>query len=250
MAQPEKDPTQQISQPRTFEKPVAWLLGQQLLGGIKGMLLYTAYGAKLDPRDWMTPTFQDFATPAAEANSEFWFDYMSDVGDGTRAMYGTAYLALSNLWTTLPGNGTALTVQTPNPDVSTSRDGHTFALPRGEFLFIGGDTAYHASDYLSLATRIQKPFNYAYEDLRSQKLISDDDPRRPIFGIPGNHDYYDQIDGFRRQFRKPVSGRSSAAQKSRRSISSIDGCRLQAGPGSKLHRTSLAVRLVVVGSRY
>jgi hypothetical protein len=203
MAQPQ-DSTQQNSRPRTFAKPVAWLLGQQLLGGIKGMLLYTAYGAKLDPRDWMTPTVQDFATPAAEAKSEFWFDYMSDVGDGTRAMYGTAYFALSNLWTNLPDKGTALAVETPNPDVSTTRNGHNFALPRGEFLFIGGDTAYHAADYLSLATRIQKPFNYAYEDLRSQNLISDDDPRRPLFGIPGNHDYYDQIDGFRRQFRKPV----------------------------------------------
>ena len=39
---------------RIFERPVAWLLGKQLLGGLKGILLYTAYGAKLDPRDWMT----------------------------------------------------------------------------------------------------------------------------------------------------------------------------------------------------
>jgi len=57
---------------------------------------------------------------------------------------------------------------------------------------------------MTLVNRIQRPFNYAYEDLRTNKLISDDDPRRPIFGIPGNHDYYDQIDGFRRQFRRPV----------------------------------------------
>jgi hypothetical protein len=91
-----------------------------------------------------------------------------------------------------------------HPDVSATNDPLTFELPRGEFLFIGGDTAYHAADYLSLANRIQRPFNYAYEDLKSERLISDDDARRPIFGIPGNHDYYDQVDGFRRQFRKPV----------------------------------------------
>lgn len=193
-----------MSRPRIFEKPVAWLLGQQLLGGIKGMLLYTAYGAKLDPRDWMAPEEQNFATPAAEAKGEFWFDYMSDIGDGTKAMYGTAYLALSNLWTNLPGAGTSLPDGASPPEVSTTANGRTFSLPRGEFLFVGGDTAYHASDYLSLVNRIQRPFNYAYEDLKSQNLISDDDPRRPIFGIPGNHDYYDQIDGFRRQFRKPV----------------------------------------------
>lgn len=205
MAQPEEAPREdQAQRPRIFEKPVAWLLGQQLLGGIKGMLLYTAYGAKLDPRDWMAPKERDFATPDAEARGEFWFDYMSDVGDGTKAMYGTAYLALSNLWTNLLADGTSLPDDARYPEVSTSADGRTFSLPRGEFLFIGGDTAYHASDYLSLVNRIQRPFNYAYEDLKSQNLISDDDPRRPIFGIPGNHDYYDQIDGFRRQFRKPV----------------------------------------------
>ena len=189
------------NQPRIFEKPVAWLLGKQLLGGIKGMLLYTAYGAKLDPRDWMTPTIQDFSNAETEGKSEFWFDYMSDVGDGTKAMYGTAYLALTDLWSGLDASSTQLP---SDRDVSTSQDGRTFLLPRGEFLFIGGDTAYHASDYLSLVNRIQRPFNYAYEDLKSQNLISDDEPRRPIFGIPGNHDYYDQIDGFRRQFRKPT----------------------------------------------
>ncbi|HVF86206.1 MAG TPA: hypothetical protein VM866_01390, partial [Pyrinomonadaceae bacterium] len=29
---------------RTYEKPVAWLLGRQLIGSVKGILLYTAYG--------------------------------------------------------------------------------------------------------------------------------------------------------------------------------------------------------------
>ena len=48
--------------PRVFEKPVAWLFGPQLIGGLKGILLYTAYGDKLDPRDWMTAkVFDDFA---------------------------------------------------------------------------------------------------------------------------------------------------------------------------------------------
>jgi hypothetical protein len=189
---------------RIHQRPVAWLLGKQLLGGIKGMLLYTAYGQKLDPRDWMTAEEYSFATAEAEAKGEFWFDYLSDAGDGTKAMYSIAYLALANLWTRLPPGATTLPVNENECRVSTANDGHTLQLPRGEFLFIGGDTAYHASDYLSLVNRIQRPFNYAYLDLKARGLISDGDPRRPIFGIPGNHDYYDQIDGFRRQFRRPV----------------------------------------------
>ena len=189
---------------RKYEKPVAWLFGEQLIGRLKGALLYTAYGKKLDPRDWMTGQAFSFDD---KPRTEFWFDYLSDAGDGTKAMYGIAYLALSKLWTKLEPNTTDLPANESDRKVSTLNDGKesfTFSLPRGEFLFFGGDTAYHAAEYLSLVNRVQHPFNYAYLDLLSRKLIAEDEPRRPVFGIPGNHDYYDQLDGFRRQFRKPV----------------------------------------------
>ncbi|HEV7395061.1 MAG TPA: metallophosphoesterase, partial [Pyrinomonadaceae bacterium] len=188
---------------RKYEKPVAWLLGAQLIGRLKGALLYTAYGKKLDPRDWMTAEAVSFED---HSGAEFWFDYLSDTGDGTKAMYSMAYLALSNLWTKLDATTIELPLDEPKRQVSTLRKGtdFTFALPRGEFLFFGGDTAYHAAEYMTLFNRIQHPFNYAYLDLLNRKLISENEPRRPVFGIPGNHDYYDQLDGFRRQFRKPV----------------------------------------------
>jgi len=189
---------------RIFDKPVAWLLGKQLLGGLKGILLYTAYGEKLDPRDWMAGKVEPFTGNGKE---EFWFDYLSDAGDGTRAMYTIAYLALCPLQTKLNKDTTTLPASEDDRLVSTLKtagDDYTFELPRGEFLFVGGDTSYHTADYLSLVNRIQRPFNYAYQDLRKRSLISDNDERRPIFGIPGNHDYYDQVDGFRRQFRKPI----------------------------------------------
>ena len=189
--------------PRVFEKPVAWLFGPQLIGGLKGILLYTAYGDKLDPRDWMTGEVFSFDNPEKQ---EFWFDYLSDAGDGTKAMYSLAYLAMCrSLFTKLTPNTTDLPAQPENCEVKTTNDpGFTYQLPRGEFLFIGGDTAYHASDYMTLVNRIQHPFAYAFLDLVKNGLIAADEPRRPVFGIPGNHDYYDQVDGFRRQFRKPV----------------------------------------------
>lgn len=189
---------------RNFEKPVAWLLGKQLLGGIKGMLLYTAYGAKLDPRDWMTAKEIPFD---AEGKDEFWFDYLSDAGDGSKAMYSIAYLAMTSLWTKLDNNTLTLPDDENKRQVTTLKsDGKdfTFELPRGRFLFIGGDTCYHSAEYLSLVDRFQRPFVYAYQDLKKRKLIDETHERRPIFGIPGNHDYYDQVDGFRRQFRKPT----------------------------------------------
>lgn len=197
--------------PRKWESPVAWLLGAQLIGGLKGLLLYAAYGSKLDPRDWMTaeefPSKDQTFPSYDESKTEFWFDYLADAGDGTRAMYSIAYLALSSVWTKLDPTTTLLPATESERKVSTINDGtepFSFLLPRGEFLFIGGDTSYHEADYMTLFNRIQHPFNYAYEDLRARNLISDSEERRPIFAIPGNHDYYDQLDGFRRQFRKPV----------------------------------------------
>jgi hypothetical protein len=41
---------------REFEPPVAWLLGRQLIASLKWILLYTAFGTKLDARDWMDAT--------------------------------------------------------------------------------------------------------------------------------------------------------------------------------------------------
>lgn len=190
---------------RNFEKPVAWLLGKQLLGGIKGMLLYTAYGEKLDPRDWMSAKEIPFD---AEGKEDFWFDYLSDAGDGSKAMYTIAYLTLSSVWTKLDKNTLSLPADEDQREVITLKkegdDVYKYELPRGRFLFIGGDTCYHSADYLSLVDRVQRPFVYAYQDLKKRKLIDDTHERRPVFGIPGNHDYYDQVDGFRRQFRKPT----------------------------------------------
>jgi len=222
------------------EKPVRWLLGRQLLRSLKGILLYTAYGKQLDPRDWMRP--EVFPKPAIPGHFEFWreqrlkreqpemseegekknqseadywrekggfwFDYISDTGDGTLATYSIAYLCLSDLYaprTIKAGDEvkTCLNRRSIETDVSL--------LPRGEFLFIGGDTAYHVSDYMTLASRVQIPFEWAYRDLADDRRKSgvhndglEEEPNRPLFGIPGNHDYYDQLNGFRRQFHVSV----------------------------------------------
>ena len=63
-------------------------------------------------------------------------------------------------------------------------------LPRGRFLFVGGDTTYHMADYPSLSNRFQNPFNWAFEDLKRDLGGDFDKRRRLLFGIPGNHDYY------------------------------------------------------------
>ena len=186
---------------RYFKGPVRWLLGPQLLASLKYVALYTVTKGKLDLRNWMRPDVVTFDIEARlnkdTSANEFWFDYFADCGDGMKAMYSIAYLCMrDNLFTE----------ETPVPGQSRvgfeKLGGQTIRLPRGEFLFIGGDTSYHMADYETLANRFQTPFLWAFEDLERDGAV--DQTRRPLFGIPGNHDYYDLLDGFGRQFLRPT----------------------------------------------
>jgi len=184
---------------RSYEGPVAWLLGRQLMGSLKGTLLYTAFGNKIDPRDWMEAGCFKYDVEG----DEFWFDYIADTGDGMRATYSIAYLSLSDLWVK------QLWEEKPKENADTvvklkKEEEKKFdqRLPRGSFLLVGGDTTYHLADYTTLANRFQTPFKWAFEDLTRAHSIKPS--VRPLYGIPGNHDYYDLLDGFRRQFRKPI----------------------------------------------
>jgi hypothetical protein len=221
--------------PREHQRPVAWLFGRQLVRSLKYTLIYTAFGEKLDPRDWMNPRAYTFAgggpaaapppsasggaagdacpppwSPrpagaAAQDEGDFWFDYLSDTGDGTKAVYSLAYLCMSDLWVKDPGGR-----QPALEDSFIEKEERPglLKLARGSFLMVGGDTAYHMSDYATLHERFQLPFQWAFQDLRRNLENAPggpfDERRRPLFGVPGNHDYYDQLDGFRRQFRRTI----------------------------------------------
>lgn len=206
-----------------FKPPVAWLGGRELIANLKLFALHALFGSKLDSRDWMTGVvnvFKDETEPkpdaakakegeemytrvvetqraaGEQAGDAFWFDYIADTGDGQVAIYDIAYLCMSQLYLSAEGS-----------DVHLEAQGGE-RLPRGTFLFIGGDTAYHVADYETLAQRFQAPFWWAYRDLVCEGKIPEAEmgKRRPLFGIPANHDYYDALDGFNRQFRRPITG--------------------------------------------
>ena len=198
-------------EPDVFKRPVAWLLGRQLIASLKYILLYAAFKGKLDPRDWMKAEVIPAANSVAEveqfwksqprnaaSDEEFWFDYVSDTGDGQKAMYSVAFLCMSDFSVKAPQPGQAVSFL---KDPAIVPSGNEMLLPRGTFLLIGGDTSYHISDYGTLAIRVQNPFWWAFSDLNGRVSVSD--RPRPLFGIPGNHDYYDSLDGFNRQFRRP-----------------------------------------------
>jgi len=72
-----------------FHGPVRWLLGAQLLAGLKYIALYTGFKSELDHRDWMQAQCCSFEDAA---KTEFWFDYAADTGDDEKAAYSLAYL--------------------------------------------------------------------------------------------------------------------------------------------------------------
>jgi hypothetical protein len=220
---------------RRFAPPVAWLGGRDLLANIKYFVLFAMSSGKLDMRDWMTGkvfpdrdslrqrTVEEFWAQyqSEPEDGEFWFDYVADSGDGMTATYSIAYLSLGDLlleggtdWTNLSDRERNKRLATAmEGSVTVLRDGRADnnrragqVLKRGAFLFVGGDTTYHIADYSSLANRFQEPFSAAHDDLYGSTSVGSS-PRRDrlLFGLPGNHDYYDELDGFNRQFRKPIT---------------------------------------------
>jgi len=190
------------------EKPVGWLIGLDLLRKLKAIAIYAAFGDRLDHKDWMTGTLgwvgtddqpadreADWSLPLAPGASEFWFDYIADSGDGQTAMHNVACLCLSDLHLASNEAATLVKPTTPLPAGATH-------LPRGTFLMIGGDTAYHVADAPTLAERVQRPFAWAQEDLVARGWPEPDE--RPVVAIPGNHDYYDALHGFNQQFRREL----------------------------------------------
>ena len=187
--------------PGKFEKPVAWLFGRQFIATLKYVLLYTAFKGKLDSRDWMKSEVLDVEQPLQMKNQdEFWWDYISDSGDGQKAVYSVAFLCMSDL---VAGKNLKVDdhLEFLAADAEKNLGDDKTILPRGAFLFVGGDTSYHISDYGTLASRFQNPFWWAFNDLRGRNSV--DSRGGLLFGIPGNHDYYDSLDGFNRQFRRP-----------------------------------------------
>lgn len=196
---------------RNFKKPVSWLLGRELLAGLKYIAAYSFMGDKLDAKDWMQGREETPPPPKnpPEKPPTYWFDFIADTGDGMLAVYNIAYLCMSDLWLDPKADPNKTDSHPEHALALEQTANHVDKLPRGEFLFVGGDTAYHIADVASLQERFQTPFNWAFDDLAT---VGQTPAKRPIYGIPANHDYYDALDGFNRQFRKPFNTSANSGE--------------------------------------
>lgn len=109
--------------------------------------------------------------------SEVWFDYVCDTGDGWNPTYSVACLVGAD----------QLTVE------NASGEG-TVTLPRGDFTVLGGDQVYPTASAEQYRHRLEGPY-YA-----ARAKSYDPAERRPVYALPGNHDWYDGLTSFIRLF--------------------------------------------------
>ena len=202
-------PSSLASSPPSFpaQGPVDWALGKVLIETALKPLLYSVLPDRVDPRDWMRPKDFDLKlapspTSVEQDHEDYWFDFVADTGDSDVGAYSISYLFHGDLRVDGPLDISSSRPQFERPlaVVAGAAESVASALPRGQFLYVGGDTAYPVAETKQLLERFVRPMNHAWE----QRFPEAKPHPRPLLGIPGNHDWYDNLDGFGRAFRQPA----------------------------------------------
>lgn len=114
-----------------------------------------------------------------DANGAVWVDYIADLGDGFESTYAMAYMLAAD---------------------ELKVDGEDRYLPAGQLLIMGGDQVYPDATKQEYEARLRDPYDWAF---------TTDTPKRKLFAIPGNHDWYDGLSAFSALFcsaRDRISG--------------------------------------------
>jgi Calcineurin-like phosphoesterase len=113
-----------------------------------------------------------------------WVDFIADLGDGFEATYAMAYL-----------------LARPELEVqSATRKGPAERLPAGQILIFGGDLAYPNATEEEYRTRCLDPYDWAFPFTSNPDKPGEREPKRELFFIAGNHDWYDGLAAFSNQF--------------------------------------------------
>ncbi len=191
--QPSGAPRTRFVRGRAKPRGVVWFGLTSFWGHFRHFIAAAIATEDIDSRDWMTPddprelgrrVIEELggdptrATVLEGIGRDLWLDYLADTGDDVSVSAAVAALL-------------AREYELPDPDDAT----RVVRAPRGEILLFGGDTAYPVSTAKEITNRVLVPFNRAIEQ-------SGDTRPRVLLGIPGNHDWYDGLDGFQRMFRR------------------------------------------------
>jgi len=190
------DKPQSFRRGRARPRAIAWFGFSAFWGHLRHLLASAIATDNVDSRQWMTPDMPDALlaraidllgargakpspTLAGALGGELWIDFVADTGDDVSVSEAIARLVFRDYVVGDPDDPAA-----------------ELALPRGHVLFLGGDLAYPVATVREITRRLITPWNRVLESL------GDDTPRL-LLAVPGNHDWYDGLDGFARLCQAP-----------------------------------------------
>jgi hypothetical protein len=168
-----------IYEPPHKRWPVAWYNPAVLFRSAREMVASGDFIRNFDRRELFTGDLQIVDQSSNYQGGDFWWDFMSDSGDGGNASYTVAramqspYLAV----------GVAEGVQVY--DIGDS-------LPGGKLLVLGGDLAYPGAS--------NEEYQYRFIEMWEAAKPNTDRSPLTVVSIPQNHDWFDNISSFSRHF--------------------------------------------------
>ena len=186
-------PRSSFTRGREHPRGVSWFGVRSFWGHLQHLIASAIATEDIDSRDWMTADEPGVLvervarllgaehhgrTVTERLGQDLWVDYIADTGDDVAVSRAVARLLFAPY-------------EVPDPD----RPGEYLVAPRGDILLFGGDTAYPVATADEIQSRVVAPFNQVLAE-------RDDGKSRVLLGIPGNHDWYDGLDGFGRLFRR------------------------------------------------
>ena len=177
----------------TAPRAVPWFGIRSFYGHLWHLVASAIATQDIDSRDWMhadspggltksvartiDAAAREGAASVTEAlGRDVYIDFVADTGDDVEVSRAIAELVASEY-------------ELPSPDGQG-----TCVVPRGDILLFGGDIAYPVATSTEIEARLLRPWNEVFADHYDGKT-------RALLGIPGNHDWFDGLDGFARMFR-------------------------------------------------
>lgn len=172
-------------------RAIAWFGFSAFWGHLRHLVASAIATENIDSRQWMIPEAPDDllarvldvlaadkdAKSLVEAkNGEVWIDFVADTGDDVSVSEAVARMVFASY--------------------EIEEEGKRVVLPRGDVLMLGGDLAYPVATVGEVTRRLVEPWNRVLE-------ARDDGKERVLIAIPGNHDWYDGLDGFARLCQSP-----------------------------------------------
>lgn len=171
-------------EPPHMRWPVAWYHPFVLLRSAREMVATGDFIRNFDRRELFTDKFAVIDQSKGYKGDDFWWDFMSDSGDGGNASYTVARA-----------------MQSPELSVGIDKDvvvtNILTQLPTSDLLVLGGDLAYPGASNEEYQYRFIEMWEAARPSVNSEAHA---DKKLHVVSIPQNHDWFDNISSFNRHF--------------------------------------------------